>query len=143
MLKVKVIKNVNLKRGPIIPEGEECTVRILPTAPFQFNPPYQIIDGPYSGHILSRDCCIELSNEKTFTGEEVIKIEKIYQDIIEKELKEKEKAVELAANASKQLVEKDKEIEKLTFYLKASGLALEAVIESLQRVKELEEKQNG
>jgi acyl-[acyl carrier protein]--UDP-N-acetylglucosamine O-acyltransferase len=137
-MQVKLIKAVNIINGPIIPKGEVCTVRIFATVPFQFNPPFQIINGRYSGHMIPQGSCIEFSNERTYTEEEVKKIEKVYREIIEKEQQAKEKAVQLAANASKKLVEKNKEIEKLEFYVSALSIGLSASSEAIKVLRNTE-----
>jgi hypothetical protein len=138
MLRVKLIKNVNIHRGPIIPKGEVCNVRVLQSVPFQINPPYQIIDGDYSGHVVSRECCIEVSNEKTFTEDEVKAIEAVHLAKLEKLSAEKDRAIDLVTSMSKQMVKKNAEIKKLEFYVSALSIGLSASSEAIQVLREKE-----
>jgi hypothetical protein len=131
-MQVKVIKHVNLHWGPIIPKGVVCNVRVLQTVPFQINPPYQIIDGDYSGHIVSRECCIEVSNEKTFTEDEVKAIEYVHLAKLDKEVAAKNRAIEMVASLGQQIVKKNAEIEKLEFYVSALSIGLSASSEAIQ-----------
>jgi hypothetical protein len=141
-MKIKLIKDLNLIAGPIIPKGEICTVRVFSKTPVQFNAPYQVIDGNYSGHFIPREYCIDHPEEKTYSLKALQKIENYHIANFEKERQAKDRAIELVTNLSKQMVKKNAEIEKLEFCVSALSIGLSASSEAIAILRETA-KQNG
>lgn len=137
-MRIKMIQSIRSAVGPIH-KGEILTVRPYPDGSFiKFNRPYQVIEGHFSGATIPLTHCIVLNEEKTYTEKEWNDMENHYMSELDKETAAKERAVDLVTSLSKQMVRKNDEIEKLKFYLEASGLALEATIASIQKMKEYE-----
>lgn len=87
-MKIKIIKD--FKSGGIwIRKDEVFTVRTIQRMPFEFNVPYQIIEGKNSGSIIPREYCIELPKEKTYTEKEWNDLENYYLKELDKEREEK------------------------------------------------------
>jgi hypothetical protein len=141
-MEVKVIKDINIQNGPIIPKGEICKVRVLVTQFMEFNAPFQVIEGKYSGHMIPRKYAVEHSNEKMFTTDQVKSIENYYKALLDKERAAKDRAIEMVATLGQQIVKKNAEIEKLEFCVSALSIGLSASSEAIAILRETA-KQNG
>lgn len=129
MLKVKNKDDLFFKEDGIIPRGTVLNVTTEENSPF-----YRIVDGPYKGgeywihHFEKID--------KIHSEKELKDMENYYMSLLDKERAAKNRAIELAANISKQIVDKNKEIEKLNFYISALTIGLSASSEAIQILKE-------
>jgi hypothetical protein len=126
-MRIKLLGNVDrIGKGTIIP------VRKLKDTEERVS--YQAIEDPHKGTILVGNplLFIELEDKKTFTEKEVQAIEQVHLAKLEKLSGEKDRAIELVTNMSKQLVKKNAEIEKLEFYVSALSIGLSASSEAIQ-----------
>jgi hypothetical protein len=88
-MKIKIIKDLLKTTGGRIKKGDILKVRIFSRVPFEFNAPYQVVEGTYSGIIIPREYCIELPKEKTYTEKEWNDLENHYMKELDKEREEK------------------------------------------------------
>ncbi|MCM3411486.1 hypothetical protein [Metabacillus litoralis] len=87
-MKIKIIKDLTVNQG-WIRTGVVLEARLFTTVPIQFNAPYQVIAGKYSGHIIPREYCIELPKERTYSEKEWNELENYYMGELDKEREEK------------------------------------------------------
>lgn len=87
-MKIKIIKDLKSTSG-WIRKGEIYKVRIYCDLPFQFNAPYQIIDGAFLGEMIPRKNCIELPKERSYSEKEWNDLENYYMKELDKEREEK------------------------------------------------------
>jgi hypothetical protein len=136
-VKVKIIKSfriLNPKNINFSP-GETYSVRQLQIHNQLFNQTktvFQIIDGDQTGENIPFEYCIVVEEEKIFTQKEVQAIEQVHLAKLEKLSAEKDRAIDLVTNMSKQMVKKNAEIEKLEFYVSALSIGLSASSEAIQ-----------
>lgn len=138
-MRVKTLKDINdVSSRQLIKKGETFEVRILNTANL-INPNawvYQIIEGKYSGARLSPEFCLEIENSRTFTEKEWDGLVKSYMGDIEREREEKKRAQQMVHELTAQINNKNKEIEKLNFFLNCSNLALVASCQAIETLRE-------
>ncbi|MDF1511079.1 hydrolytic enzyme [Bacillus phage vB_Bacillus_1020A] len=134
-MKIKTIKVLRGSKG-YIGKGEEFEARILPSIPFQFNAPYQIIEGEHSGAIIPRENAIEIENEKIYTEKEWNDLENHYLSLLDKESEKAKRAEDLVMELTKKIEPKNKEIEKLTFFVEMLSTALKASCKAIEALKE-------
>jgi hypothetical protein len=143
-MKIKIIKSIRLGNHSVMRPGEVFEARRLPTGSLLTLPgtPYQIIEGAFSGVEVPIENCILISDEKIFTQKEVQALENVHLAKLEKLSAEKNRAIDLVTNMSKQLVKKNAEIEKLEFCVSALSIGLSASSEAIAILRETA-KQNG
>ncbi|PAE21989.1 hypothetical protein CHH80_03585 [Bacillus sp. 7504-2] len=134
-MKIKTIKVLRGSKG-YIGKGEEFEARILPSIPFQFNAPFQIIEGEHSGVIIPRENAIEIENEKIYTEKEWNDLENHYLSLLDKESEKAKRAEDLVMELTKKIEPKNKEIEKLTFFVEMLSTALKASCKAIEALKE-------
>ncbi|EFV78981.1 hypothetical protein HMPREF1013_00865 [Bacillus sp. 2_A_57_CT2] len=136
-MEVKTLKNLNQTTCGQIKKGEVFKVRKL-GVPSLINPNawvYQIVEGKHSGSRLAPEFCLEIGNIKTFTEQEWNEMENHYMDALDKERQEKERAQEMVHKLTEQINNKNKDIEKLTFFVECSNLALRASCQAIETLK--------
>ncbi|MEK4149040.1 hypothetical protein NST02_18415 [Robertmurraya sp. FSL W8-0741] len=134
-MKIKTIKVLRGSKG-YIGKGEEFEARILPSMPFQFNAPFQIIEGEHSGVIIPRENAIEIENEKIYTVKQWKDQEDYYTEKLIKAEDKTKRLEKLVNELTKQIDPKNKEIEKLTFFVEMLSTALEASCKAIEALKE-------
>ncbi|MBU5406655.1 hypothetical protein KQI08_12185 [Paraeggerthella hongkongensis] len=135
-MKIKLIKELKIDRIRSVRTGEEHTVRHLPSDSFiAINRPFQIIEGEHSGIIVPREYCILVEEQKKYSEREWNDMENEYMAALDKETREKERAQQIVRELTAQINNKNKEIEKLTFFLNCSSLALRASCQAIETLK--------
>lgn len=117
-MKVKMIKDFKIGSS-WVRKNEILKVRLLRKVPFDFNPLVQVIEGTYSGGILSREYFIEVPEEKTYTEKEWNDMENYYMDLLEKE---RQKVSELQDAKNNFLNEFESFIKQLAVARQVSGM---------------------
>jgi hypothetical protein len=131
LLKVKSKVDLFVGASEIIPKGTVLNVKINENNAF-----YTIIDGPYKGNqywIHHFD-----KHENLYSEHEWIDMKNQYLTELEKERAAKERAIEMVSSLSTQIVKKNKEIEKLNFFVSALAIGLSASSEAIQAIREKE-----
>lgn len=121
-MKIKVIeplvyKEKNGKWKNVNP-GTIFEARLLPDGFFNFNSPYQVIDGEFSGMIIEREHAMKMEEENQTEKESST------TDRLKKEREQKERAQELVKSLENQLRQKNSEIEKLEYFITSLTLSL-------------------
>ncbi len=136
-MKIKIIKKTPVpNRITGLAIGEEYEARHLPSGGLlPLNNPYQIINGNYSGVVVPRENCIVLSEEKTITEKEHNQVKYHYIAKLTNAVEEKKRAQQMVRDLTAQINNKNKEIEKLTFFLDCSSLALQVSCQAIETLK--------
>jgi hypothetical protein len=137
-MKVKTIKNIEFL-DLIIPEDSVLTVRQFKSFGKEF---YQVKEGSFKDYVLEANSCEPVENKNFYTENEMKAIEAVHLAKLEKLSTEKDRAIDLVTSISKQLVKKNKEIEKLEFCVSALSIGLSASSEAIAILRE-NAKQNG
>lgn len=135
-MKIKILKRVPGHAGKSILPGEILEARIFATTPFQFNAPFQITDGEFSGAIVQREFAMEIKDEKLYTEKEFNDLKEHY---LEKLKKEQDQAVlfqTLSRDLTDQIKQKNKELERANFFIDILSIAFKASCEAIQKLKE-------
>jgi hypothetical protein len=133
-MKVKTIKNIEFL-DLIIPKDSELTVNPFKGFGKEF---YQVKEGSYKGYVLNANDCKSINDEKVYTENEMKAIEAVHLAKLHKERAAKDRAIEMVASLGKQIVKKNKEIEKLEFCVSALSIGLSASSEAIQVLREKE-----
>lgn len=135
-MKVKVIKNVNYGNGVTISQGEILKVRVLNIQNLLGDSwVYQIIEGKHSGDRLSPEFCIEIEEEKLYSEKEWNDLKEHHLVQLNKEREQTATFQVLAREMTEKVKEKNKEIEKLSFILECSKIALQASCGAIETLK--------
>lgn len=136
-MKIKIIKKTPVpNRITGLAIGEEYEARHFPSGNLlPINNPYQIIDGNYSGVVVPRENCIVLLEEKTITEKEHNQMKNHYIAKLTNAIEEKKRAQQIVHELTAQINNKNKEIEKLTFFVECSNLALRASCQAIETLK--------
>jgi hypothetical protein len=140
-MKIQTIKPVATKEL-IIPIGEVLKVRPFRTWPFDFDPPYQVIGGPYSGICISRECCINFENEKTYTEKQWKDLQDFHKKELEQAYQQKERAQHLVTNLTESIKKRNAKIESLEYCVNVLAGSLHAMTEAFHKLKALEKFRN-
>lgn len=125
-------------RGNVLKAGKFFQARKLVEVPFQFNSPFQIIDGEFSGIKVPYENAIEVENEKTFTEKEWNDMENHYMHEFDKEREQKERAQQLVQELTETIKKKNAEIERLDFCVNVLAGSLQAMTEAFHKLKKWE-----
>lgn len=132
-MKIKIVKSIQGPKGLFIKAGKMFQARKLMEVPFQFQPPYQIIDGEFSGIKVPYESAIETEDEITYTQKEWNDMENHYMHELDKEQEQKERAQHLVTNLKAIMKRKNIEIEELEFDKFIYSSALKAAIEKIDQ----------
>lgn len=136
-MKIKLIKDLKIDRIRSVRTGEEHTVRHLPSDSFlAINRPFQIIEGEHSGVIVPREYCILVEEQKRYSEKDWNLVKNHFTASLDKEKQEKERAQQMVRDLTAQINNKNKEIEKLNFFLNCSNLALVASCQAIETLRE-------
>lgn len=117
-MRVKLLRPLHFRGNKTLEVGTELEARLLPSLPFQFNAPYQIIEGPCSGFVVSREDCVEVNDLKVYTKEQMETAENYHKAKFDKEKEAKERAEKFVRDLTRTLNEKNVQIEQLEEQLK-------------------------
>lgn len=94
---------------------------------------YVVKDGFFKGSKLRKDFCKVV--DIRYSEKEWNDMENEYMAALEKEKQEKERAQQMVRELTAQINNKNKEIEKLTFFLDCSSLALQVSCQAIETLK--------
>lgn len=135
-MKIKMIKRI-ISSKKVIQTGEVLNVRVYPDGNLLgFNRPFQVIEGEFSGCVIPLDACIKLEEEKTYTEKQWNDLENYYLAKLDKGREQTAIFQGLARDLTDKVKDKNKEIEKLNFFLEATSTALVAACQSIEILKE-------
>lgn len=130
-MKIKLLRNVDgLAKNSVL-----SVRKISATAD---DVTYQITDGSSAGMILVCDIFdfTEIENEAIYSEKEYNNLKEFYLEELKKEKEQTHLFQSLARDMANKVKEKNKEIERLNFFLESSSIALMASCEALERLKE-------
>jgi hypothetical protein len=131
LLKVKSKVDLFVGANGIIPKGSVLNVKINENNAF-----YTIVDGPYKDNqywIHHFDEYENLYSEKEWND-----MENHYMSELDKVQAKYDRAIEMVSSLSIQIVKKNREIEKLDFFVSALTIGLSASSEAIQALREKE-----
>ncbi|MBS4188678.1 hypothetical protein KHA94_00390 [Bacillus sp. FJAT-49705] len=135
-MKIKIIKDIRLGHG-WLRVGDEFSVRNFPSSNlFTINNPYQIIEGSFSGVVVPREFCILHSEEKAYTEKEWNDLKEHHLAQLKKEREQTAIFQGLARKLTEELQKKNKENERLDFFVTVLSTALKASCEAIKTLKE-------
>ncbi len=137
-MEVTTLRDLNQTTCGRIKKGEVFKVRKLgnPSLIYPNAWVYQIIEGKHSGSRIPPEFCLEIEGSRTFTEKEWNDMENEYMAALDKEKQEKERAQQMVRELTAQINNKNKEIEKLNFFLDCSNLALVASCQAIETLRE-------
>ena len=135
-MKIKTIASVIDPFKGMIRKGTIFEVRYLPgNNLINFNQPYQVIEGEFSGTIINREQAIEIDKEKAYTENEWNDMKSYYLEELDKEREKSGRAYDTIQNLTLQLCKKNKEIEKLEFYLEALAKGMKIAGDTIREMR--------
>jgi hypothetical protein len=129
-MKVKTNKPIEFL-DCIMPKGIELTVRPFSSFGQDF---LQVKEGNFKDYVIKAIDSEPINPIKTYSQKEWSDREKEFNHLQSKY----EKAIDIAVGLSTQIVKKNKEIEKLNFYVSALTIGLSASSEAIQALREKE-----
>lgn len=135
-MKIKIVKAFQEPKGKVLGAGGVYEARRLASTPLQFGAPYQIIEGEFSGVTVPLENAMLFDEAKSYSEKQFKEVENYYRAKLEKERELKNKAQDALIQMSKEVVKKNKEIEKLDFYVTVLSNVLFASSEAIQVLRE-------
>lgn len=133
-MKIRIVKAFQEPKGKVLGAGGVYEARRLASTPFQLG--YQIIEGELSGVTVPLENAMLFDEAKSYSEKQFKEVENYYRAKLEKERELKNKAQDALIQMSKEVVKKNKEIEKLDFYVTVLSNVLFASSEAIQLLRE-------
>lgn len=134
-MKVKLLNDVNVSENLTLKKDSEFVVRQVSYTNLlgQTINKYQIINGAHSGKYLDLFSCIHVpTEEKKYTETQWKAQEDYWFSKLEQATEKTERAQEAVREITKQLANKNQEIKKLTFFIEALTIGLEASSKAIE-----------
>jgi hypothetical protein len=146
-LKIKLLKDTPINENISICKGQIFTVRPLLKSTGNlfsgFQQGFQILNDncQFQGEFLPKENCLEITDEITFTQQEVKVIESVHLAKLDIERAAKERAQELVKGLTETLKQKNKQIEMLDSSVNVLAIVLNHASAAIEKIKDLEKAQ--